>query len=88
MKKYGSRQEVWNNEAEKTRGGLQKDDLILSKTGRIVSKKKSLAAAASYAKFGFQKRAAPVVEEATKEQSQAAEPKPKKRKRRAKKKSE
>ena len=57
MKKYGDRQAVYNGIAEKTRGGLTKDDLMLSKTGRIVSKKKSLAAAESYKKYGFSKTA-------------------------------
>ena len=58
MRKYGTRSEVYNGECEKTRGGLTKDDLMLSKTGKIVSKKKSLAAAESYKKFGFKKREA------------------------------
>ena len=56
MRKYGTRQEVYNLEAQKTRGGLTKADLMVSKTGKIVSKKKSMAAAESYKKFGFKKR--------------------------------
>ena len=36
MRKYGTRSEVYNGECEKTRGGLTKDDLMLSKTGKIV----------------------------------------------------
>ena len=85
VKKYGSRNEVFDGDAEKTRGGLTKEDLMLSKTGKIVSKKKSLAALASYTKFGFAKRkqteevkTLPVVEEE----------KPKKKRRRRKKKDE
>ena len=57
VKKFGTRQQVWDEECTMTRGGLSKDDLVLSKAGRIVSKKKSEAARASYQKFGFQKRA-------------------------------
>ena len=78
MKKYGSRSEVYNGEAEATRGGLTKADLILSKTGKIVSKKKSEAALAAYKKYGFTKRLP----------AKAAEPAPQepKRKRRKRKK--
>ena len=54
-KKYGSRQEVFDGTSEMTRGGLTKADLMLSR-GKIVSKKKSDAAKASYAKYGFKKR--------------------------------
>jgi hypothetical protein len=39
-----------------TRGGLTKNDLMLSKSGRIVSKKKSEAAKVAYTQFGFRKR--------------------------------
>ena len=81
MRKYGNRQDVFNGEAEKTRGGLTKDDLMLSKTGKIVSKKKSIAAAESYKKFGFKKRELEPVEEKQEEQ-------PKKKRRRRKKKDE
>lgn len=38
--KVGSRRMVFNGSAEKTRGGLHKDDLIKNKYGRIVSAKK------------------------------------------------
>jgi hypothetical protein len=61
-----------------TRGGLTKDDLVLSKSNRLVSKKKSEAARAAYAKFGFKKREAPKPEQ----------PEKPKRKRRRKKKPE
>lgn len=54
-KKYGSRQEVFEGISEMTRGGLTKADLMVSR-GKIVSKKKSEAAKASYAKYGFAKR--------------------------------
>lgn len=36
----GSRRKVWNGSAEMTVGGLRKDDLMMNKYGRIVSKKK------------------------------------------------
>ena len=62
MKRFGTRQEVWEGECTMTRGGLTKDDLILSKSNRLVSKKKSEAAKAAYEKFGFKKRAVPVPE--------------------------
>lgn len=38
--KVGSRRMVFNGSAEKTPGGLTKDDLIKNKHGRIVSAKK------------------------------------------------
>ena len=56
-RRYGSRYEVYDSEtALQTRGGLKKDDLMLSRTGKIVSKKKSLAAKALYEQYGFKKR--------------------------------
>ena len=81
VKRYGTRNDVFEGLAEKTRGGLTRDDLMLSKTGKIVSKKKSLAAKASYEKYGFSKRLEKVEEEPVVE-----EEKPKKKKRRRKKK--
>ena len=38
MPKRGSRAQVWHGTAEKTSGGLTKDDLMMSR-GRIVSKR-------------------------------------------------
>jgi hypothetical protein len=55
-KKYGTRSEVWDDLAEKTRGGLMKTNLMISKTGKIVSRKKSELAKKSYAEYGFKKR--------------------------------
>ena len=56
-RRYGSRYEVFDAEtAEQTRGGLKKEDLMLSRSGKIVSKKKSEAAKALYAQYGFNKR--------------------------------
>jgi hypothetical protein len=40
----GSRAQVWHGTAFKTPGGLKKDDLIMNKNGRIVSKKKHATA--------------------------------------------
>ena len=56
-RRYGTRFEVFDSEtAEMTRGGLKKGDLMMSKSGKIVSKKKSESAKALYEKFGFSKR--------------------------------
>jgi len=40
VSKYGSRRKVWNGSAEKTKGGLTKNDLMKNKYGRIVSAKR------------------------------------------------
>lgn len=56
MRKYGDRQSVYDGLSEMTRGGLKKDDLMLSRNGKIVSKKKSERAKSDYAKYGFAKR--------------------------------
>ena len=37
---FGSRQQVWNGTVFKTPGGLQRNDLIMNKRRRFVSKKK------------------------------------------------
>jgi len=55
-RKYGTRSEVWEGTAMQTRGKLKKDDLVLSRSGRIVSKRKSELAKKSYAEHGFRKR--------------------------------
>jgi hypothetical protein len=55
-RRYGTRDEVWSGMAEKTRGGLTRDKLILSRTGRLVSKVKSEQARANYKQYGFKKR--------------------------------
>jgi hypothetical protein len=38
--KRGSRRQVWNGKAEKTMGGLTKENLMKNERGRIVSVKK------------------------------------------------
>jgi hypothetical protein len=38
--RVGSRRKVFNGSAERTAGGLRKDDLIKNAAGRIVSKKR------------------------------------------------
>ena len=56
-RRYGTRFEVFDSEtAEMTRGGLRKADLMMSRSGKIVSRKKSQSAKALYEKFGFNKR--------------------------------
>ena len=78
-RRYGTRSEDFDGSAEKTRGGLKKADLMISRTGRIVSRKKSEQARLAYKQYGFQKRAKP---EPVKE---AKETKKKTRRRRKKK---
>ena len=59
-RRYGSRYEVFDTQtALQTRGGLKKEDLMLSRTGKIVSRKKSLAAKKLYEEYGFSKRIKP-----------------------------
>lgn len=43
-RKKGTREEVWKGAAQETAGGLQKKDLMISKTGTLVSKKASQSA--------------------------------------------
>ena len=70
-----------------TRGGLKKDDLMLSRSGKIVSKRKSAVAAANFKKYGFAKRAPKIEEEEAPERPDAPEPKKRRRRtQRAKKK--
>ena len=63
----GSRQMVWHGTAYKTEGGLKKDDILMNRWGRIVSKKKHATAKkenrlekhgyfATKGKFGFVKK--------------------------------
>jgi hypothetical protein len=51
IKTRGNRQEVWNGRAIKTPGGLKKEDLILNKRGKLVSKKMSESAKLRYPKL-------------------------------------
>jgi hypothetical protein len=39
VKKYGTKEEVWNGSAQITKGGLTKNDIMVSKKGKIISKK-------------------------------------------------
>jgi hypothetical protein len=41
---FGSRQQVWNGTAYKTEGLLLKNDIMMNKWGRLVSKKKHATA--------------------------------------------
>ena len=83
MRKFGTRSEVFDGQATMTRGGLKKDDLM-SRTMKIVSKKKSEMAKASYAKYGFRSRAKEEPKEESKEEPKEVK-KAKKTKRRRKK---
>lgn len=86
MLKYGDRSSVWNGTAKQTRGGLTKDDLVMSKSGKIVSKKKSESARAWYQKNGgFNKK---VVEKTPEPVPTPTEPPKKKRKYRRRKKND
>ena len=85
MLKYGDRTSVWNGQAKQTRGGLTKDDLIKSKSGKIVSKKKSESARALYQKNGGFRSKAPKTPEVKPVAEDPGEPPKPKRRRRKKK---
>ena len=56
MKASGSKAQVWHGTAQKTPGGLTRKDLMKTKKGRIVSKKKhaiGLRRIRSLRKLGF-----------------------------------
>jgi len=56
MKSSGSKAQVWHGTAKKTPGGLTRKDLMKTKKGRIVSKKKhaiGLRRIRSLHKLGF-----------------------------------
>lgn len=55
-KKWGSKQQVWSGDAYRTRGHLRKGDLCLNARRQVVSKRKSDASKARYAKQGFSKQ--------------------------------
>lgn len=40
---FGSREQVWNGTAYKTKYGMKKNDLVMNKWGRIVSKNKYIS---------------------------------------------
>lgn len=50
MKINGTREEVWDNHATKTRGGLKKKDLLKTSSGKIISKKVSALSKNRYKK--------------------------------------
>ena len=41
MVTYGTRAEVWSGVADRTRGGLTKDGLMINARGKLVSRKRS-----------------------------------------------
>ena len=49
----GQRRQVWEGRALKTNGGLTKNDLMQSKSGKIVSKRASAAGKRSFSKNGL-----------------------------------
>ena len=55
---FGSRVQVWNNNAYKTPGNLTKKDLIYTKNHRIVSRKKHISASKEMRlrKYGYGSR--------------------------------
>ena len=75
-RKYGTRSEVWEGIAQQTRGRLTKDKLVLSRSGRIVSKRKSEMAKKTYLEHKFAKR--------TKVEPEVVETKKKRRRRKKK----
>jgi len=82
--KYGSRSEVWNGLALMTRGGLMKDMLIISRTGRIVSKKKSEQARRNYETNNpFKKKKKAEAEPEPEPEKEEPAPKRRRRRRRA-----
>ena len=79
QRKYGTRSEVYDlKTCYMTRGGLTAEDLTLSRSGKIVSKKKQESARLAYKEFGFAKWVKPIKEEEPEE--------PKKKRRRVRKK--
>ena len=50
-KTIGSRAEVFHSNAKHTSGGLCKEDLMMNKSGHIVSKRRSQMAKANYPKM-------------------------------------
>ena len=79
VKKFGTRSEVVDGLALSTRGGLKAEDLMINRTGKVVSKKKSALAKQTYAQYGFKKREQQI------EEIEEEEPAPKKKRRRRKK---
>ena len=74
-RKFGTRSEVWEGTAKQTRGKLQKGDLVMSRSGRIVSKRKSELAKKSYAAYGFKPRKAAPKEQQKKKVRRRKKPK-------------
>jgi len=78
QRRYGTRSEVVDGIAFETRGHLRTDDIMMSRSGKLVSKRKSVAASEAYKKWGFRKRE-------QKKEEVVQEEKKKKRRRRKKK---
>ena len=60
IKRKGTKHEVYHKKALQTAGGLTKKDLILNKSGKVVSKRQSLAGkrrgADALKKYRFKKK--------------------------------
>lgn len=53
MSRVGSKAQVWHGNADKTSGGLTKENLMKNKSGRIVSKKKHALGKIAFQKNGL-----------------------------------
>jgi len=54
VKKTGSKEEVWHGTCKQTSGGLTKQDLMVNKAGKVVSRRKSeLARKNNYLQLNF-----------------------------------
>jgi hypothetical protein len=56
QRRYGTRSEVVDGLAFETRGKMRAADIMVSRSGKLVSKRKSDAAKLAYQKYGFRKR--------------------------------
>ena len=50
LKTVGSKNEVWFGKAKHTSGGLTQKDLVKSKTGKVISRKKQAAGKLAFSK--------------------------------------
>ena len=56
MQRIGSKTQVWHGTADHTSGGLKRTDLVKSKSGKVVSKKKQAAGKRAFAKNNLKPR--------------------------------
>lgn len=74
MKKYGNITEVWNGEAECTRSGLYKNDLMLSRTNKPTSKRRSESSRAAMEKRLAAKMASVSLEDSVEKPEKSEKP--------------